>query len=74
MRTIERGAVYNGDTTVGFRCDICGKVVSSMLGEICSTCRNDEKKHQEFLGEILALRIRNARTGRIKNERSEQIN
>jgi len=58
MRTLERGAVYSGDKTVGFKCSRCGGVFPSMWGDICNKCRDDERKHQELL-----KAIRKARTG-----------
>ena len=50
MRISERGAVYDGyDRTIGFRCQTCGDVVPSMLGDICNRCWAEERRHQELL-------------------------
>ena len=51
MRTlVGNNTVYNGrDEIVGFACAICGRVVSSMWGDTCNKCRDEERKHQELL-------------------------
>jgi hypothetical protein len=62
MRTLERGAVYIGDSIIGFRCEICDKVVSSMLGDICNKCRDGGWKHQELLRTIKSERSENSKS------------
>lgn len=52
MRTAERGAVYSGDRTVGYRCATCGDVVDSMLGDSCSACNAKERRHREMIEAI----------------------
>jgi hypothetical protein len=56
MRTIERGAVYDGYGNIsGFRCYQCGRVFDSMLGDICNGCFGVNQRHREL---IEALRER----------------
>lgn len=53
MRTLERGAVYDSnDKTIGYRCSECGKVYSSMWGDVCDKCRAEERRHQELIKAI----------------------
>ena len=40
MKTLFSNAVYIGDDVVGFRCQQCNKVVNSMFGNTCNSCRN----------------------------------
>jgi len=55
MRTLESNAVYGGlfrDLIVGFRCSECGKVVGSMMGDICNECVEKERRHREIIAAI----------------------
>ena len=38
--------------TVGFKCSECGSIVSAMWGDICNSCRGQERRHQELLKAI----------------------
>lgn len=55
MKTIERGAIYRGDKTIGFRCDTCGRVFSNMLGDTCYKCQQEERRHKKILAELKRL-------------------
>jgi len=34
---------------IGFRCWKCREMIDSMMGEICNTCRDEERRHQELM-------------------------
>ena len=46
---VMNNAVYNQSKIVGFRCWECGKIVQSMWGNTCNSCREKERRHQEIL-------------------------
>ena len=56
MRTVQRGAVYSGDKTIGFRCYECGRIVQSMWGDTCNRCREEERRHRELIKAIDEMR------------------
>jgi DNA-directed RNA polymerase subunit N (RpoN/RPB10) len=41
---------------IGFKCFECGKVVASMWGETCNSCRAKQERHEEKIAEIKKLR------------------
>ena len=34
---------------IGYVCNRCGRTVSSMWGNICNICREDDRKHNELM-------------------------
>ena len=43
-------SVYGlGGRLIGFRCLECGDIVSSMWGDTCNRCRNEERRHRELV-------------------------
>jgi len=38
--------------TIGFKCSECGSIVSFMWGDVCNSCREVERRHQELLKAI----------------------
>jgi hypothetical protein len=36
---------------IGFKCFECGKIVQSMWGDICNSCRARQERHNELIKE-----------------------
>lgn len=48
------GNAFERGDPIGYRCDDCGKVVSSMWGYTCNECREKERRHKELIAAIRA--------------------
>ena len=56
-RVNNMNSIYDSNGRVaGFKCFECGKIVSTMWGEICNLCRAKQERHNETINEIKKLR------------------
>jgi len=48
------GNAFERGDPIGYRCDVCRKVVDAMWDYVCNECRETERRHKELLAAVKA--------------------